>query len=292
MEKVIEAVCKGTNSNFGSLSANKLLPGSHIRQIGQFVFLSHFYPAEVMDYKTEFTAKVQAHPHRGLVTLTYLFNGELQHHDSKGNHRVIRSGDVQWLNTGNGIIVDEYPAKSFQKKGGVIHGIQFWINLPSIQKLEASQYNYVDCCNVPQVSMPGNSGILKLLMGRIGCACSGLEGAGQNVYHLKLNPKGRLLLPVESGDEYSVFVPEHNILLNGHVFGQSELIALSREGTEINICNLHIHPVDVIVFGGQPNLESLIVQGPYAMNNRTGIGDAYRDFFDGKYGHINYPSSC
>lgn len=290
MEKVIEAVCKGINSNFGCLRANKLLPGSHIRQVGQFVSLNHFYPAEIGDYQTGFTARVQAHPHRGLVTLTYLFSGELQHHDSNGNHRVIRSGDVQWLNTGSGIMVDEYPAKSFQKKGGVIHGIQFWINLPSAQKREASQYHYVDSRNVPEIFLPGNSGILKLLMGRIGCNLSGLADAGQNVYHLRLNPKSSLTLPIEAGEEYSVFVPEHNILLNGHVFGQSELIALSREGTGINIYNLQIHPVDVIIFGGQPNPEPLIVQGPYAMNNRTEIGDAYRDFFDGKYGHINYPN--
>jgi len=290
MEKIIEAICKGTNSNFGNLSAKKLLPNSQIQQVGQFVLLSHFYSGEIRNYKAGFTSRVQAHPHRGLVTLTYLFSGELQHHDSKGNHRILRSGDVQWLSAGNGIIVDEYPAKSFQKKGGIIHGVQFWINLPSAQKLEPSQYNFIDSGKVPQLFLPDNSGILKLLMGRIGCNCSGLTNAGQNVYHLRLNPKACLALPVDSGNEYSVFVPEHNILLNGQLFGQNQLIALSPRGTGININNLQLHPVDVIIFGGQPSPEPLIVQGPYVMNSRVEIGEAYRDFFDGKYGRIKYPN--
>ncbi|MES2109872.1 MAG: pirin family protein [Bacteroidota bacterium] len=290
MEKTIKAICKGTHSNFGNLSARKLLPNNDIEQVGQFVFLSHFYAEEIRNYKTEFKSGVQAHPHRGLVTLTYLFSGELQHHDSNGNHRIIRTGDVQWLNAGNGIMVDEYPAIPFQKKGGLIHGIQFWINLPSAQKSEPSQYNYVDAGKVPQVCLPGNSGTLKLLMGQIGSNCSGLRNAGQNVYLLRLDPKTCLTLTVEPGNEYSVFVPQHNISLNGHVLGQNDLIALSPDGTGIHINNLQVQPVDVIIFGGQPNPEPLIVQGPYAMNNRAEVGEAYRDFFDGKYGHINYPN--
>ena len=112
--------------------------------------LERFTPFILMDYNapvefppSDIPRGVGPHPHRGFETVTFAFEGAVEHHDNKGNHGIIYPGDVQWMTAGAGIMHKEYHEKEFSKTGGVFHMIQLWVNLPLKDKMTAPRYQAI-----------------------------------------------------------------------------------------------------------------------------------------------------
>src|SRR5258706_3813444 len=134
-KKKISFSTQGFRADIGEYKINRMLPNRYADAVGPFVFLDHVMPAK--HSPGEPLKKVNgsgAHPHRGIATLTYILNGEADHHDSKGHQAKVRSGGAQWMKAGNGIIHDEVLNVDPQTNDLLTHGFQFWINLPSKQK--------------------------------------------------------------------------------------------------------------------------------------------------------------
>jgi redox-sensitive bicupin YhaK (pirin superfamily) len=288
MRKELTAIYSGVNSRVGDFLVNRLLPGNNLQAIGPMVFLDHVYPTTLRKYKHDIPTGEFAHPHRGIATFSYVLNGSLAHFDSRGNHDTISTGGFQWMKAGNGIIHDEQPFAT-PEFGELFHSLQFWINLPAAAKLEEAEYVAVQAEQIPELILPNDIGILLVLVGEFGCTVSPVKTfSRQFIYHIKLNPKAIFNFRSKPGLEYGIFIPSNEILVNNTIVGKSKLITFAYNGDEIFLENPNIETAELLVFGGEPYTDPIVAQGPFVMNSNQEIAEAYRDFFDGKYGTIHY----
>src|SRR5688500_9412574 len=166
MKKEISFSTKGQRADIGEYAIQRMLPNRYADAVGPFVFLDHLLPANHSpDEPIKEVNGTGAHPHRGIATLTYILNGEADHHDSQGHHAFVRSGGVQWMEAGNGIIHDEVVNVDPQTNDLLTHGFQFWINLPAKQKAEAPEYLAIQASEIPQKILPDKSGWIKVIVG-------------------------------------------------------------------------------------------------------------------------------
>ena len=290
MKKKISFSTQGQRADVGEYIINRILPNRYADAVGPFVFLDHAIPIK---HLPEEPIKVVngkgAHPHRGIATLTYILNGEADHHDSKGHQERVRSGGAQWMKAGNGIIHDEVLNVDPQTSDLLTHAFQFWINLPSKQKAEPPEHLPVQASEVPQQMLPDKRGWIKVIVGEYEKLASKIPSySKQFLYHIHLEEGKRFSIVTESKLEYGAFLPLHNAVINDTEFSKGEFIEFDRNEGTLEIRNNSDTGIDVILFGGERYTEPIIAQGPFVMNSQTEIADAYRDFHAGKYGKISY----
>lgn len=278
----------GRNEKVADLLLNRLLPNEQIMKVGPFVFLGHVYPIRFQKREPEPYRGQYAHPNRGIVTLSYVLSGSLQHVDSNHHRGIINSGGVLWRKAGNGIIHDEQPSPEFLRAGGVLHLVRFWINLPGINKQEYPECQTLSAGDIPELELPDNAGVVKVLLGSCGVLQSPLKiFLNEFIYHIRLNPKSSFSYPTKPHLEYAVFVPTDDVRLNDQVIGKSHLVVFSGDDPAIRLCNPGISITDVFIFGGREYLEPIVTEGPFVMNSRNEIAQAYGDFFAGRYGELS-----
>ncbi|MFI5134232.1 MAG: pirin family protein [Chitinophagales bacterium] len=289
MEKKIEVSYKGQKSKVGELIVNRLIPNRYIMAVGPIVFLDHLTPTEQKPKLPSPPTGEFAHPHRGIATFSYLFSGELEHYDSRRHKGTVGAGGAQWMKAGNGIVHDENQTQSFQKSGGLLHGLQFWINLPAKIKAENPDYLAVQSEDVPVVTLPDGAGMVRILIGEYAGKISPIKRFSEHfIYHITLNPDRSLTFNTMPGFEYAALIPAGELAVNGSLHGNGEVISFSNEGSEIIFSNDQSSPVDLILFGGEPYTEPIVAKGPFVMNTELEIAEAYRDYMNGNYGEINY----
>jgi redox-sensitive bicupin YhaK (pirin superfamily) len=288
MEKSIVAVLGGENVIVDDLLVNRLLPGPGYDAIGPVVRLEHTYPTELPGRIPGVTNRMHAHPHRGIVTCTYVLEGELTHIDSKGNHGKITAGGMQWLKAGNGIMHEESP-DTIKAEKGLYHCLQFWINLPAMNKLDAPEYIAIQPGEIPALLLPGHAGSIRILVGSFGSTISPVRTfSRQFIYHIRLNPKSAFTFSAKDDLHYAAFIPSFEVLINGCAVGKSKIIIFDSQGNDIHMKNEEIFKVDVLILGGESYAEQMVSQGPFVMNSYLELAKAYRDFFAGKYGTITH----
>jgi redox-sensitive bicupin YhaK (pirin superfamily) len=289
MEKTTITSYGGVNANVGDLLVNRLLPNRYSQAVGPFVFLDHLYPSEHPPKTPRAPTGAFAHPHRGIATFTYLFNGSLEHYDSHGHHGIVDAGGAQWMKAGNGVMHDENPSPRFQREGGVLHALQFWVNLPAKNKAEAPDYLALQAGDIPEVPLPGRAGVLRVIIGSYGEAASPVQTfSPQLLYHVRLQPGAAFTLHPTAGWEYAAFVPGEAVVVGEGTFARSELLLFGSDAVPVTFTNPGGVTTDLILFGGEPYREPIVAQGPFVMNSQQEIATAYRDFFNGRYGKIEY----
>lgn len=289
MEKPIVTTYGGANASVGEMLVNRMMPNRYIEAVGPFVFLDHIYPYTLPQQEYSLPDGSFAHPHRGIATFSYVLSGRLEHFDSKGNHGVVGAGGAQWMKAGNGIIHDENPGAGLPQENGVFHSLQFWINLPPEVKEQEPEYLNIAEEDFIKIPLPENAGTMKVLIGMCGDHASPVKTfSPQFLYHYRLNPKSSYILETKAGLEYAAFVPAQELKINHTPVSNSEIIVFGTGEGEIVLSNNNITATDVLVFGGAPYLDPIVAEGPFVMNSSAGIATAYRDFFNGKYGTINY----
>jgi redox-sensitive bicupin YhaK (pirin superfamily) len=272
----------GRNERVADLLLNRLLPNDQIQKVGPFVSLGHVYPIPFQKQQPEPYRGQYAHPNRGIVSLTYVLSGSLQHCDSHHNHGVVASGGVLWRNTGCGVMHDERPG------AGLFHSVEFWVNLPAANKTEDPECIALSAGDLPELELPEHAGLLKVLLGTCGVLQSPLKTfLKEFIYHIRLNPKSSFSYPVKQEREIAAFVPGSPIRIDNQTICNSHLQAFSEYDWAIQLHNPGICVSDVFIFGGQEYLEPIVVGGPFVMNTRKEIAQAYGDFFAGKYGVID-----
>jgi redox-sensitive bicupin YhaK (pirin superfamily) len=292
MEKTIITSYGGLKANVGDLPVNRLLPNRYSQAVGPFVFLDHLFPSEHQPKTPQAPTGAFAHPHRGIATFTYLFSGSLEHYDSRGHHGIVDSGGAQWMKAGNGVIHDENPSPRFQREGGILHALQFWVNLPAQNKAEAPDYQALQAGEIPEVPLPGQVGLLRVVIGTYGQQTSPVKTfSTQFLYHLQLLAGSEFTLDTKAGLEYAAFIPGEEIVVGDQTYGRSELLLFGSDGVPVTFTNKGVVTTDLILFGGEPYREPIVAQGPFVMNSRQEIAVAYRDFFNGRYGKIQYQPS-
>jgi|SRR5579859_3183040 len=285
MNKSIKVSFGGQNVKVADFLVNRLLPGEHCSKVGPFVFLDHVYPTVQKSQAPHQHRGLNAHPHRGIATLTYLLSGSLQHFDSYSHTGTVGEGGAHWMKAGKGIIHEERTTPEFQRNGGVLHALQFWINLPSVNKKEDPEYKVLAFNDIPEVQLPNNAGLLRVLLGSSGELISPVRTfLNEFNYHVKLNPKSSFSYSTKPDLEYAVFVPAEEIHINGEVTGKSHLLVLSNDRPAIHLYNPGIVEAHAFIFGGSEYTEPVVAEGPFVMNSCSEIIQSYDDFFEGKYG--------
>ena len=265
-----------------------MLPNRYANKVGPFVFLDYVAPAikEIINRNG-----MGAHPHRGIATLTYILQGEVEHFDSAGNTGKIHSGGAQWMKAGDGIIHDENFNYDTQTNSKYVQGFQFWINLPAKNKAEKPAHIPIQANEVPKQTLPNESGWIKVIVGNYEQLNSEIPNySKQFLYHIQLETGKQFTLGMENKIEVAAFLPTQNVMLNDTEFQKGEFVEFDKNAGEIEIKNTSNTVIDILIFGGEEYTEPVVAEGPFVMNSQAEIADAYRDFYAGKYGEINSPT--
>ncbi len=228
------------------------------------------------------------HPHRGFETVTYIIDGTFLHQDSHGGGGVIADGATQWMTAGGGILHIETPPDDLVIHGGLFHGVQLWVNLPARSKMIAPAYQNLEAGLVTLLASPDGGSLVRLIAGDLGSH----HGPGAThtpivVAHATLAPGARLEVP---------WNPTFNALayaLDGDgsagndraplrlgqlaVFGTGDSIVLRANDSS---------SLDVLLLGGEPIREPVAQYGPFVMNTKAELQQAYDDFQRGRLGTI------
>jgi redox-sensitive bicupin YhaK (pirin superfamily) len=233
------------------------------------------------------------HPHRGFETVTYMIDGTFEHNDSNGGGGLITNGDTQWMTAGAGILHIEKPPEALVASGGLFHGFQLWVNLPRVQKLAAPRYQDIRAREVALVSSADGGALVRVIAGDVaGHAGPGSTYSPMTLVHATLSPGARLSLPWRSDYNALVYAmagfgtvgPEARPIRTGQlaVLGEGDAVALSAAtGQESRSPNL-----DVLILGGRPIHEPIAWMGPFVMNTREEVIQAFADYQAGRLGTI------
>ena len=233
------------------------------------------------------------HPHRGFETVTYMMDGTFEHSDSNGGGGVITNGDTQWMTAGAGILHIEKPPESLVVSGGLFHGIQLWVNLPRSLKWAAPRYQDLRAGEVALVSSGDGGTLVRVIAGEVaGHAGPGSTYTPMTLVHATLAPGARLSLPWNVEHNALAYVLagrgsaglERRPIVTGQlvVFGPGDVVTIHADTTqEARSPNL-----DVLVLGGQPIREPVAWMGPFVMNTRAEVMQAFEDYQAGRLGSI------
>jgi hypothetical protein len=242
------------------------------------------------------------HPHRGFETVTYMIDGTFEHSDSNGGGGVITNGDTQWMTAGAGILHIEKPPEALVVSGGLFHGFQLWVNLPATLKWSAPRYQDLRAGEVALVSSSDGGVLVRVIAGEVG----GYQGPGSTyspmtLVHATLSPGARLSIPWRADYNALAYV------LSGHgtVGAEARPIATGQlavygPGNALTIAAAPIQEsryptLDVLILGGRPIGEPVAWMGPFVMNTREEVMQAFADYQAGRLGSIpaihNAPTS-
>ncbi|QBR93878.1 pirin family protein [Nocardioides euryhalodurans] len=233
------------------------------------------------------------HPHRGFETVTYMIDGVFDHQDSHGGGGSITNGDTQWMTAGAGILHIETPPEWLVTSGGLFHGIQLWVNLPRDAKLSDPRYQDIRSGEVRLLAGQDAGALVRVIAGSVG----GHTGPGSThtdmtLLHATLEPGARLDLPWErdfnaiayvlSGQGHAGIDGPALRMGQAALFGGGDYVTLQADEHQ----DTRSPRLDVIVLGGRPIREPLAWAGPFVMNTKAEVMQAYEDFQRGSFGHI------
>jgi redox-sensitive bicupin YhaK (pirin superfamily) len=267
---------------FAGVSTAVLDPFVHMDQMGE------------MEYEPGEPRGTDWHPHRGFETVTYMIDGKFAHQDSHGGGGLITDGATQWMTAGSGILHIETPPAELVESGGVFHGVQLWVNLPSKDKFAPPRYQAIEGTDTKLLSSDDGGALLRIIAGEIdGHRGPGVTHTPITLAHATIQNGERLNIPwrrdfnalvyVLSGSGYvgPVAHPIHQGQLA--VLGPGDRITVggrtsqdSRTGTA----------ADVLILGGQPIREPVFHYGPFVMNSKAELIKALEDYHAGKFGQV------
>ncbi len=233
------------------------------------------------------------HPHRGFETVTYMMDGTFEHSDSNGGGGTITNGDTQWMTAGAGILHIEKPPETLVVSGGLFHGIQLWVNLPSAQKWAAPRYQDIRAREVALAASTDGGALVRVIAGDVaGHSGPGSTYTPMTLVHATLSPEAQLSLPWR--DDYNALV---YVLAGNGTVGDARLpivtgqLAVLGPGNSVSIGASRNQEsrspnLDVLVLGGLPIREPVAWAGPFVMNTRQEVMQAFADYQAGRLGSI------
>jgi redox-sensitive bicupin YhaK (pirin superfamily) len=257
---------------------NAPLPSDEAPEFSPFILLHHFGPFEV-NYLNKF--EFEPHPHRGFEAVTILFEGEMEHRDSTGSHGKLSGGDVQWMTAGSGVLHEEKQASGFLEKGGTIHGIQLWVNLPKEHKMSAPKYQDISSSSIKEFKT--GKVTERVIAGNYKNETGPAKTFTPITVVHGIMPEGtEVNLEVISGYHSALYITKGSIEVNGIQAGISDLVLL-----ESNSLLKAAHESEYLLISGEPIAEPVVQYGPFVMNTMGEIKQAFLDYREGKFGNIN-----
>jgi quercetin 2,3-dioxygenase len=233
------------------------------------------------------------HPHRGFETVTYMIDGTFQHQDSIGGGGLITNGGTQWMTAGAGILHIERPPESLITSGGLFHGIQLWVNLPAAEKWVPPRYQDIEPESATLLTSADGGALVRVIAGEVG----GHKGPGSthtpiSMVHASVTPGAQLVLPWPRPFNALVYVlagsgragEEGRPVKTGQlaVFGPGDAIVVRADDAQ----DERSPELELLVLGGAPIGEPVAAYGPFVMNTRDELEQAFADYQAGKLGTI------
>ncbi len=231
------------------------------------------------------------HPHRGFETVTYILDGTFVHQDSHGGGGVIKDGDTQWMTAGSGLLHIEAPPEELVVSGGLFHGVQLWVNLPSHLKMAQPRYQDIRGGEVGLLASHDGGALIRVIAGEVaGHAGPGTTHTPIALAHATVAPGARLSLPWRKDFNALVYV----LAGSGHVgadrrpIRMGQLVTLGAgdliEVTAAESQESRSPSLELFILGGAPIREPVAAYGPFVMNTRAELVRAFEDFQAGRLG--------
>lgn len=257
------------------------MPTSDLSNLDPFLFLNHHGPATYPEYNRGLP--FGPHPHRGFETLTFVFEGDVKHKDSTGGESTIGQGGVQWMTAGRGIIHTEVSSQDFMEKGGTVHLIQLWMNLPASLKMTKPNYQGFTAEQLVHIPLDNGMANMHLISGDF----NGSHGPAQSITNLftswiDLKKGATLQLEVYETREVLLYIIFGSLQVNSENCMTHAQVQFEPSGTQIEIKAMS--DASVIFCHGIPYNEPVVSHGPFVMNTETEILQAIRDYQMGKMG--------
>ncbi|MDZ4846360.1 MAG: pirin family protein [Chitinophagales bacterium] len=277
----VKQLVKAQPAHEGDLVLYQPLPTAQLRMLDPFLLLHHHGPHKYEPNNAGLP--FGPHPHRGFEAVTFIFDGSVEHHDSRENRSTIHAGGVQWMTAARGIVHSENVPKEFREKGGTMEIIQLWINLPAQLKMSQPNYQGVQKENIPTITFDNGKAAINVVAGNLGDVKGAVNSiTGIQAYTINLKAGGTLALDVEENRDVLLYVLHGAITANGLQVKDRTLAHFENDGTSIH---LEAAADTLILFcSGAPIKEKVMQYGPFVMTTQSEIMEAMRDYQMGKMG--------
>jgi redox-sensitive bicupin YhaK (pirin superfamily) len=268
----------------GGFVVRRPFPGERIDSVDPFLLIDEMGPVE---YAPGQAIGAPDHPHRGFETVTYVLEGEMEHEDSAGHRGRLGPGDVQWMTAGAGIIHSEMPSRGLREKGGRLHGFQVWVNLPRRHKLTRPRYQELSRAQLPEAKSVDGKAHVRVVAGEALGARAAIETYTPILFQdWTLQPGADVTLPVAADLRVLVYVFEGAARVGaaGATVGEGQLAILG-PGDAVRLSGSS-GPGRLLLLGGVPVREPVARYGPFVMNTRAELVQAFEDYESGKMGEI------
>lgn len=285
--KVKHIVTAHRQTEGGGFIVRRPIPSQDLELLDPFLLLDELGP---VTYDPGKAIGAPDHPHRGFETVTYLLEGEVQHKDSAGHHGVLKPGDVQWMTAGSGVVHSEMPSPELLDKGGPMHGFQIWVNLPARLKMTKPRYQEVAKKHIPTATSPDGLAQVKVVAGKALGVEAIVDTHTPIVYHdWTIQPGGQVSTEISSAHNVGVYVFSGTLLVGAD---KQEIedgqMAVLTEGATIQLSVSSSEPAAArfLVLGGIPHNEPVARYGPFVMNTKEELQQAFADYQGGRMGQI------
>ena len=285
--KNIELVLSPPEPHFvgDGFRVHNFIPGGYradMQRMNPFILLD--YGAKFYFPPSDRPMGVGVHPHRGFETVTIAYKGKVAHHDSTGQSGVIGEGDVQWMTAASGILHKEYHEKEFSEKGGDLQMVQLWVNLPAKYKMSAPKYQSLTNDQINKFVLEDDGGIVEIIAGEY----KGMAGAAStfspvNLFNVKLNKKSGADFSLPMLYNTAMLVIEGTVTVNKtEEVAADHFVLFQNDGEEFEI---HSEDGAIVLIMSAENInEPIAAHGPFVMNTRQEIMEAFDDYQKGKFG--------
>ncbi len=259
-------------------TVRRALPQPQRRTVGPFVFFDQMGPVEM---RAGHGLDVRPHPHIGLATVTYLFEGEILHRDSLGSVQPIRPGALNWMSAGSGIVHSERSPDEARQSASKLFGLQLWVALPAAQEESAPSFAHHDAAEIPFGESDGVS--VRQIVGAMDGLASPVKTLSDMIYaEIVMTPGSRYPVPSEQ-IERAFYLIDGAVTVDGEPFGPTELVIL-KPHAEIVLASAH--GARLVLVGGEPFPEQRFVYWNFVSSRPDRIEQAKQDWRDRKFAAV------
>jgi quercetin 2,3-dioxygenase len=265
---------------------NRPFPTAALDQVDPFLLLDEMGPSQLAPGQAQ---GAPDHPHRGFETVTYLLSGAMEHRDSQGNRGRLTPGDVQWMTAGSGVVHSEMPEPDFAARGGRMHGFQLWVNLPRGDKMTRPRYQEIPAARIPVATSKDGRVKVHVIAGEALGETAVIQTRTPIVYlDVELAPGGVHSQPLPSDFNAFVYVVEGEGLFGAQRrrARPHELVLFENSGDSARLEASGDSPLRALLIAGVPLGEPVARYGPFVMNTRAEVLQAFEDYQSGRLGEI------
>lgn len=260
-------------ADIGNFMVGRLLPFRKKRAVGPFVFIDHMGPADLKDYEN---LDVPSHPHIGLSTLTFLFEGAIMHRDSLGTELEITPGAVNWMTAGKGVVHSERTPEYLRTSDKRLHGLQIWVAMPKALEQTEPSFAHIEASEIPQWEQDGVS--MKLIAGEaFGYKSPVPIHSPLYFIEIKSTKEAQINIGEDLFGESALYILEGSIKSDGNTYGDKQILVAK----DSKLCQFEISEnTTIYIFGGEPFPEERFIHWNFVSSDKAIIEKAKQDWLE------------